>query len=110
MKLLFDHNLPPHLVERLADIFPASNHVYRLGLDQAQDRVIRIYARQHGFTMVTKDSDFCDLCLLSGFPPKVIWLRRGNCKTTEVEQLLRSRHTEIEAFAADLIIGVLTLY
>ncbi|MFB2971179.1 DUF5615 family PIN-like protein [Aerosakkonema sp. BLCC-F183] len=27
MKLLFDHNLSPRLVNRLADIFPDSNHV-----------------------------------------------------------------------------------
>ncbi|MBI2472649.1 MAG: DUF5615 family PIN-like protein [Planctomycetes bacterium] len=28
MKLLFDQNLSPRLVERLTDIFPNSTHVY----------------------------------------------------------------------------------
>ena len=37
MKLLFDHNLPPSLVTRLADLFPLSEHVFTLGMDRASD-------------------------------------------------------------------------
>ncbi|MGK7942688.1 MAG: DUF5615 family PIN-like protein, partial [Crocosphaera sp.] len=33
MKLLFDHNLSPSLVNRLADLYPNSNHLYLMGLD-----------------------------------------------------------------------------
>ena len=40
MKLLFDHNISPHLVSRLADIYPNSNHVYLLGLDTANDDIV----------------------------------------------------------------------
>ncbi len=36
MKLLFDHNLSPKLIHRLAELFPNSNHVYHLGLDQVE--------------------------------------------------------------------------
>jgi len=32
VKLLFDENLPPRLVELLADIYPGSLHVHQLGL------------------------------------------------------------------------------
>jgi predicted nuclease of predicted toxin-antitoxin system len=32
MKLLFDQNLSPRLVNRLSDLYPDSNHVYLLGL------------------------------------------------------------------------------
>lgn len=35
MKLLFDHNLSPRLVNRLADLFPDSAHESMQGLDQA---------------------------------------------------------------------------
>ncbi|MBA2527167.1 MAG: DUF5615 family PIN-like protein [Pyrinomonadaceae bacterium] len=49
MKLLFDHNLSPRLVKSLADIYPDSNHVYPLGLDQSHDKEIWEYARQEGF-------------------------------------------------------------
>ncbi len=37
MKLLFDHNLSPRLVARLADVYRNSNHVYLLELDTADD-------------------------------------------------------------------------
>lgn len=35
MKLLFDRNLSPRLVNRLADLFPESTHVYLLEMDRA---------------------------------------------------------------------------
>lgn len=58
MKLLFDHNLPPLLVSRLADLFPHSQHVFALGLDRASDLEIRDYARENDFVIVTNDADF----------------------------------------------------
>ena len=72
MKLLYDHNLPPLLVSRLADLFPHSQPVFTLGLDQVSDVEIRDYARLSDFCIVTKDADFSDLCVLFGFPPKII--------------------------------------
>jgi predicted nuclease of predicted toxin-antitoxin system len=70
MRLLFDHNLSPGLVQRLSDLFPQSQHVFLLGMDQADDRQIWEYAAQNQFTIVTRDSDYNDLSLLLGFPPK----------------------------------------
>lgn len=40
MKLLFDHNLFPGLVNRLADLYPNSNHLYLMGLDREDDNII----------------------------------------------------------------------
>ena len=57
MKLLFDQNLSPKLVRRLADLYPDSNHVYQIGIDRAADKEMRDYARREGFVIVTKDSD-----------------------------------------------------
>ena len=37
MRLLFDHNLSPKLVRRLADLYPDSTHVTDAGLDRATD-------------------------------------------------------------------------
>ena len=37
MRLLLDHNLSPRLVDRLADVYPGSSHVFRVGLDRALD-------------------------------------------------------------------------
>lgn len=57
MKLLFDHNLSPRLVYLVADLFPNSDHVYKLGLDQVEDRQVWQYAKTNDFTIVTKDGD-----------------------------------------------------
>ena len=110
MKLLFDHHLSPKLVRRLADLYPGSNHVYPLGLDQAEDKDIWEYARRESFLVVTKDADFSDLSLLLGFPPKIIWVRRGNCSTSAIEAILRRHFDDIEALDQDQVVGVLTLF
>jgi predicted nuclease of predicted toxin-antitoxin system len=110
MKLLFDHNLSPRLVNLLADLHPNSQHVFLLGMDQANDQQIWDYASQHDFTIVTRDSDYNDLSLMRGFPPKVIWIRRGNCSTQTIAQIVRSATDMIQRLAQDSSIGVLTLY
>lgn len=110
MKLLFDHNLSPSLINRLHDIFPDSNHVYHLGLDQVPDSEVWEYAKQENFLIVTKDADFSDICLLRGFPPKIIWIRRGNCKTADIEAILRSHYNDVEELNNSEVLGVLTLF
>ncbi|MEH2179875.1 DUF5615 family PIN-like protein [Nostoc sp.] len=110
MKLLFDHNLSPRLVNRLADMYPNSQHLFLIGLDQADDLIVWEYARQSGFTVVTRDADFNELSILQGFPPKVIWIRYGNCSTRKIEEILRSHLEDIQAFYQNPDLGVLTLY
>ena len=110
MKLLFDHNLPPQLVSRLSDLFPHSEHVFAICLDRSTDLEIREYAKRENLAIVTKDADFSDLCVLRGFPPKVIWIRRGNCSAKDLEQLLREHQQQIDTLDADPLIGVLTLF
>ena len=108
--LLFDQNLSPRLVNRLADLYPGSIHIDSLGLGIAGDREIWEYAKIHSFTIVTKDSDFSELVLFLGIPPKVIWIRRGNCSTNAIETLLKDNHTAIAAFCNDPESDVLTLF
>jgi predicted nuclease of predicted toxin-antitoxin system len=96
-------------VNRLVDLFPDSSHVWLLGMDQSDDRHVWDFARDHGYALVTKDRDFADLSPLRGFPPKIVWLRLGNCTTNEVEELLRRSYTTIQEFGADDQSGVLEL-
>lgn len=110
MKLLFDHNLSPRLVSRVADLFPESAHVYPLDMAEAEDIEVWRYAQENGFTIVTRDSDYNDLMQLKGFPPKIVWIRRGNCSTNEVEDILRRHLPDIQALAAAPEAGMLTLY
>ena len=109
MKLLFDQNLSPGLVTRLADVFPGSRHVYPLGLDKAPDSGVWDFAHDNGFVLVTKDADYSELVLLRGFPPKVLWLRLGNCTTAQVEALLRLHAEAIQQFGSDPAVGILSL-
>ncbi len=110
MNLLFDQNLSPRLVDRLADLYPGSNHVYLVGLDRADDEEVRDYAQREDYLIVTKDADFSDLCLLLGFPPYVIWIRRGNCKVADVEAMLRKHYGDIQALLENPSGGVITLF
>ena len=99
MKLLFDENLSPHLVERLADVYPESKHVSGVELGAAQDSAVWEYAKRHGFAaIVSKDSDFAERSVLESGPPKVIWIRLGNCTTADIEGQLRSAHEVVRAF------------
>lgn len=110
MKLLFDQNLSPKLVKSLEDIFPNSNHVFPLGLDKSEDTEVWKYAKDNDFTLVTKDADFGDLSILRGFPPKVIWIRRGNCKTSDIKDILRNNFDVIQQLENDDKIGLITLF
>ena len=72
MKLLYDENLSPALVAQLADLYRGSAHVDDLGLGRADDRQVWKHAKDNGFCIVSKDSDYYDLSVLHGHPPKVI--------------------------------------
>lgn len=109
MKLLFDQNLSHRLVGQLASEFPGSTHVRDAGLAAASDSVVWTHAATNGFTIVSKDADFQHRALLRGHPPKVVWLRIGNCPTTTVAALLRTRQADLLAFEADPTVSFLAL-
>lgn len=109
MKLLFDHNLSHRLVAVLADLYPDLQHVRHLGLTTAHDGVIWDYSNQHGLVIVSKDSDFYYRSVLFGYPPKVVWIRLGNCTTGQIASLLRARHADLLAFDQDPTASFLAL-
>ena len=89
---LFDANLSPRLVGRLAALFPGSIHVFDTGLARfTTDERIWNYAAANEFTIVTADSDFLDLAESRGSPPKVVQIEKCSYRTSDVENLLR-RH------------------
>ena len=101
MKLLFDENLSHKLVRALEDLFPDSEHVRNLGLKAADDHLIWEHAKNKDLIIVSKDSDFYQRSLLFGHPPKVIWIRRGNCSTVAVEAILRLHFQDVKDFYED---------
>ncbi len=109
MRLLLEQNLSPLLVRNLSDLFPDMVHVRDVGLQRADDDVVWAYALQHDFVIVSKDNDFRQRSFLLGAPPKVVWVRLGNCTTAEVETLMRSRHDDLRAFVDDHAAAFLAL-
>jgi len=81
-----------------------------MGLDRQSDRIIWETAKKQDYIIVTKDSDFNELLILKGFPPKVIWIRLGNCSTKTIESLLRTNYEAIFAFYQDNNIGIISLF
>ena len=109
MKLLLDENLSDRVVPRVLDLFPGSTHIKAHGLLQADDSAIWSFASQHGYTLVSKDSDFYQRALVVGAPPKVAFLRVGNCATTRIISLLRANADHIRALMNDSNADVLIL-
>lgn len=101
MRLLFDQNLSPKLVPELSDLFPDSAHVRLLGLERAADEQVWQFAAANGLSIVSKDSDFHQVSFVRGHPPKVIWIRRGNCSTDAIIALLRDAQPALIEFERD---------
>jgi len=101
VKLLFDQNLSHRLVTALQHEYPDSRHVRVVGLKNATDAAVWQYAAQQGFTIVTKDADFHQRSFLFGQPPKVVWIRVGNCSTAMIETLLRRRCQDLLSFSSE---------
>lgn len=108
--LLFDENLSQKLVDRLIDLYPSSTHVSFVGLGSELDKAVWDYARQNDLIIVTKDADFSEMSILMGFPPRVIWIRRGNCSTQDIENLLRESFDAISNLSENPDAGILALY
>lgn len=98
MKLLFDQNISFRIVKKVLDLFPESAQMRELGLENSKDLEIWEYASKNGYTVVTFDSDFYDLSIIKGIPPKIIWLRTGNTTTKNIEKMLLSKSEEIRDF------------
>ena len=98
MKLLLDENLSDRIIPRILDLFPESTHIKAVGLKHTDDSVISEWAKQRGFTIVSKDTDFYQRSIVFGHPPKFVWLRVGNCPTRLITNLLRLRCELIREF------------
>ena len=65
------------------------------------DPIVWDYAKDNDLMIVSKDADMHDLSLVFGNPPKVVWLRLGNCSTLQVESVLRQNFNAIKLFYED---------
>lgn len=109
MKLLLDENLSDRVVPRILRFYPDTAHVKFHGLIHASDIDIWSFARLNGYAIVSKDADFHQRSLIFGHPPKLIFLRIGNCPTSRIVELLCSSLDLLSAFNSDPSASILIL-
>ncbi len=73
------------------------------------DPIVWDFAKDNNLMIVSKDADMHDLSLVLGNPPKIIWLRLGNCSTRQVEDILRQDFDAIKLFYEDENLSLLAL-
>jgi predicted nuclease of predicted toxin-antitoxin system len=98
VKLLLDENLSHRLLAAIQSDFPDSAHVRDVGLERADDATIWAFAQEHCYTILSKDADFHQRSFVYGQPPKVVWLRVGNCTTEHVLAILRRHFDDLRQF------------
>jgi predicted nuclease of predicted toxin-antitoxin system len=98
VRLLFDQNISFRITKRLSDLFPDCKHVSDCGLKDCEDPKIWQYAKKNNFAIMTFDSDFYEISMINGHPPKIIWIRSGNLTTKEIAEMMIKNRNSIIAF------------
>lgn len=109
MKLLLDQNLSRRLLADLDCFFPGSTQAALCGLDTATDDVLWDFAKDNEFAIVTKDSDFLELALMRGFPPRVILLNLGNVSNARLRDVFLAQAPAIRDFLQSATEGILEI-
>ena len=112
MKLLLDANVSWRLVSTLKEHFGECVHVDDIPEIEfpAKDTKIWQYAKDNGYTVITRDNDFNDIVAVKGFPPKIVWLRTGNCNREFTADLLIRSKKAIEELSKSKEYGVLEIF
>lgn len=91
LKFIVDENLPYYFSLWKTNEFI---HVFDLP-DLRADQEIWEYAKSENLIIITKDADFSNRIILYASPPKVIHLKIGNMKISELHQFLNKIWPEI---------------
>jgi predicted nuclease of predicted toxin-antitoxin system len=84
VKSLIDNQLRLALSRLLASFGCDCTHVMQVGLAEARDIEIWRYASERGQTIITKDEDFLNLAIKEVGTTALIWVRLGNCRTSNL--------------------------
>jgi len=110
VKLLFDQNISPKILKSIAASFPGSSHVRFCSLEDSGDSEIYGYARKREYVIVTFDTDFIDLSVVKGSPPKIIVIRTGNLTTKAISNLFRKNVDTINEFLREDDLSLLEIH
>jgi len=84
-----DAQLPPGLAPWLCERFVVDAQSLRfLGLHGAEDAAVFAHAKAVGdVVLISKDSDFVDLILRQGAPPRLLWVTCGNLTNRRLREV-----------------------
>jgi predicted nuclease of predicted toxin-antitoxin system len=95
MTLWLDAKLPPQLAIWIQQNLAIDAVALRdIGLRDAADEVIFDAANKANAILLSKDSDFVELVMRHGPPPKLIWLTCGNVSNAALQVLLGAKLCE----------------
>jgi predicted nuclease of predicted toxin-antitoxin system len=95
MTLWLDAQLPPQLAVWIQQTLSIEAIALRdIGLRDATDQAIFDAAKNADVILISKDSDFVELVLRLGAPPKLIWLTCGNVSNAALQVLLDAKLIE----------------
>lgn len=97
MKFLVDVQLPGTLARWLRGRDCDAVHALERNLGQVDDRTLWNLAFEEERIMISKDEDFFILAMRPKDSGRLLWLRVGNCRTTDLLTLLNQRWSAIEA-------------
>ncbi|MGV3604720.1 MAG: DUF5615 family PIN-like protein [Dyadobacter fermentans] len=99
MKVLVDQNISQRIFPALVPEFDVLEHVRQLELTDANDYDIFMFARKNGYqAIITAEEDFIKLINQFSQPPKIVWIRTGNCSTEVLLSLLTEKVQTIKDF------------
>ena len=101
MKLLLDENTSHRILKLIEEHFPGSVHVNFAGVPLRSDALVWQYAKNHGFVIVTFDTDFVQIATLRGAPPHVLLLQLRNPTYADTARVLIERKALIQGFVDD---------
>jgi predicted nuclease of predicted toxin-antitoxin system len=111
MKVLIDQNISHRIVPEIAFLFAELSHVKDMVWMNWEDYRIFMSARKLQYVaIITLNEDFNKLLLQHGTPPKLIWLKSGNCSTGQLARLIISHREAILNFLTSDTFDCLELY
>ncbi|MEO6595478.1 MAG: DUF5615 family PIN-like protein [Planctomycetota bacterium] len=109
MRFLVDNQLPLQLARHLGQRGHEATHVTEVGLDDASDAAIWLWAGQQDRVVVSKDEDLFFLANRPNDSGRLVWVRLGNCrKGSLLDAFDRTFDTIVAAFDAGQRIVELT--
>jgi predicted nuclease of predicted toxin-antitoxin system len=95
MTLWLDAQLPPQLAIWIQQTLAINAIALRdVGLRDATDIAIYDAAKKANAILISKDSDFVELVMRLGTPPKLIWLTCGNVSNAALQALFSAKLQE----------------